>query len=165
MGKPCPREFRDDIVRVAPGRDPGVTASKRMPASRTVNGRHFVPSRKHSQEYFSPGSPAHRRNRKWDTRQVIVEHALLPVISGREDDFERAFAEARVIITSIPGCRRLSLSRSIEAPSNYLLLVEWEHLEDHTIGFRQSEQYQKWRTLLHHFDDPFPLVEHYQAVQ
>jgi len=96
---------------------------------------------------------------------VITEHALLPVIPGREDDFERAFAEARAIITSMPGCRSLSLSRSIESPSNYLLLVEWEHLDDHTIGFRQSEKYQKWRTLLHHFYDPFPLVEHYQAVQ
>ena len=96
---------------------------------------------------------------------MITEHALLPVIPGREDDFERAFAEARAIITSMPGCRSLSLSRSIEAPSNYLLLVEWEQLDDHTIGFRQSKQYQKWRTLLHHFYDPFPLVEHYQAVQ
>ena len=108
---------------------------------------------------------AHRGNREWDTDQVITEHALLPVIPGREDDFERAFAEARAIITSMPGCRSLSLSRSIESPSNYLLLVEWEHLDDHTIGFRQSEKYQKWRTLLHHFYDPFPLVEHYQAVQ
>jgi len=66
---------------------------------------------------------------------------------------------------SMPGCRSLSLSRSIESPSGYLLLVEWEYLDDHTIGFRQSEQYQKWSTLLHHFYEPFPLVEHYQAVQ
>ena len=105
------------------------------------------------------------RNRERDTGRVITEHALLPVIPGREDDFERAFAEARAIIMSMPGCRSLSLSRSIESPSNYLLLVEWEHLDDHTIGFRQSEEYQRWRTLLHHFYDPFPLVEHYQAVQ
>ena len=105
------------------------------------------------------------RNGNWDTWQIIVEHALLPVIPRREDDFERAFAEARVITTSMAGCRSLSLSRSIEAPSNYLLLVEWEHLDDHTIGFRQSEQNQKWRTLLHHFYDPFPLVEHYQVVK
>ena len=132
---------------------------------RTINGRDFVPSRKHSQEHFPPGSPARKPNREWDTGRVITEHALLPVLPGREDDFERAFAEARVLITSMPGCRSLSLSRSIESPSNYLLLVDWEHLDDHTIGFRQSEQYQKWRTLLHHFYDPFPLVEHYQAVQ
>jgi heme-degrading monooxygenase HmoA len=95
---------------------------------------------------------------------VITEHALLPVIPGREDEFEIALVEAKVIITSMSGCRSLSLSRSIESPSTYLLLVEWENLDDHTIGFRQSEQYQEWRALLHHFYEPFPLVEHYQTV-
>jgi hypothetical protein len=37
-------------------------------------------------------------------------------------------------------------------------------LEDHTIGFRQSPEYQEWRSLLHHFYDPFPTVEHYEVV-
>jgi hypothetical protein len=44
-------------------------------------------------------------NHEWDTVHVITEHALLPVMSGAEDEFEIAFEEARVIITSIPGCR------------------------------------------------------------
>jgi heme-degrading monooxygenase HmoA len=99
-----------------------------------------------------------------DTVHVITEHALLHVMSGAEDEFEIAFEEARAIITSTPGCRWVSLSRSIESPSTYLLLVGWERLEDHTIGFRQSEQYQVWRALLHHFYEPFPVVEHYQLV-
>jgi heme-degrading monooxygenase HmoA len=64
----------------------------------------------------------------------------------------------------MPGFLNLSLSRSIESPSTYLLLVEWEQLEDHTIGFRQSERYGEWSALLHHFYDPFPVVEHYEAV-
>lgn len=96
---------------------------------------------------------------------MITEHALLPVIPGREDDFELAFREARRIISSMPGFRNLSLSRSVESPSTYLLLVEWEQLEDHTVGFRQSNEYKQWRALLHHFYDPFPVVEHYQAVR
>lgn len=107
---------------------------------------------------------ARRRNGLWDSIQMVTEHALLPVIAGREDEFETAFGEARAIIGSMAGCRNVSLSRSIESPSMYLLLVEWEHLDDHMIGFRQSEQYEKWRSLLHHFYEPFPIVEHYQAV-
>lgn len=95
---------------------------------------------------------------------MVTEHALLLVIPGREGEFEIAFSEARAIITSMPGCRHVSLSRSIESPSTYLLLVEWEHLDDHMIGFKQSEQYEKWRNRLHHFYEPFPVVEHYQAV-
>lgn len=58
------------------------------------------------------------------------------MIPGREVEFELAFTDARAIISSIPGCRGLTLSRSIESPSTYLLLVAWERLDDHTIGFR-----------------------------
>lgn len=51
--------------------------------------------------------------------------------------------------------------RGVEQPSTYLLLVEWQTLEDHTVGFRQSAPYQQWRALLHHFYDPFPVVQHF----
>lgn len=95
---------------------------------------------------------------------MITEHALLSVIPGKESEFEAAFAEAQVIISSMPGFQGLSLSRSMESLSTYLLLVEWDRLEDHTIGFRQSEHYQEWRELLHRFYDPFPLVEHFDRV-
>jgi heme-degrading monooxygenase HmoA len=86
------------------------------------------------------------------------------VIPGREAEFEITFAEARAVIAAMPGYRALSLSRSVESPGTYLLLVDWERLEDHTIGFRQSEQYQEWRALLHHFYEPFPAVEHFRRV-
>ncbi|MGY0037408.1 antibiotic biosynthesis monooxygenase family protein [Pedobacter sp. NJ-S-72] len=54
--------------------------------------------------------------------------------------------------------------RCIENPDQYLLLVRWETLEDHTIGFRGSDEYLKWKELLHHFYDPFPKVEHYTQL-
>ncbi len=46
-------------------------------------------------------------------------------------------------------------------PDRFLLLVQWETLEDHTEGFRGSADYERWRALLHHFYDPFPVVQHY----
>lgn len=95
---------------------------------------------------------------------MILEQAVLPVIPGREADFEAAFAEARQIIAAEHGFLRLTLSRCLERPSGYLLLVEWETLEDHTEGFRGSAGYQQWRELLHHFYEPFPVVEHYATV-
>ncbi len=96
---------------------------------------------------------------------MVREHALLPVIVGQESQFEAAFDIARPIIASMPGFLTLSLSRSIESPSTYLLLVEWDTLEDHTEGFRSSPEYARWRDLLHHFYDPFPVVEHYRTVE
>jgi len=65
----------------------------------------------------------------------------------------------------MPGFRSLRLSRCVERPSRYLLLVEWRELEDHTEGFRGSPEYEAWRALLHHFYDPFPTVEHYEDIE
>ena len=95
---------------------------------------------------------------------MITEQAVLDVRAGQESDFELAFAEAKTIISSMPGFRSLELQRSIETPSRYLLLVRWERLEDHTEGFRGSASYEEWRRLLHHFYEPFPTVEHFSAV-
>lgn len=95
---------------------------------------------------------------------MILEHAPLDVIPGREAEFEVAFAEAKLIISSMAGFRSLRLERCIERPNRYLLLVEWDTLENHTEGFRGSPEYEQWRALLHHFYDPFPTVEHYQQV-
>jgi heme-degrading monooxygenase HmoA len=96
--------------------------------------------------------------------RMILEHAVLDVRSGEEQSFERAFAEAKAIIASMTGFRSLALDRCIEHPSRYLLLVEWERLENHTEGFRGSHEYETWRDLLHHFYDPFPVVEHYEPL-
>ncbi len=95
---------------------------------------------------------------------MILEHALLPVRPGSEEQFEAAFQQARPLIASMPGFRRLTLSRCLERPSTYLLLVEWDTLGDHTEGFRSSPEYEQWRQLLHHFYDPFPEVEHFAPV-
>ena len=89
---------------------------------------------------------------------------MLQVILGREAEFEAAFREASPIIAGMPGYLGHTLSRCTEVDSKYLLLVQWKRLEDHTVGFRGSPEYQRWRALLHHFYDPFPVVEHFSEV-
>ncbi|MET0976051.1 MAG: antibiotic biosynthesis monooxygenase [Leifsonia sp.] len=95
---------------------------------------------------------------------MILEHAVLPVTAGREAAFEEAFAEAKPIIAGMPGFVDLTLSRGIESRSSYLLLVRWESVDAHEVGFRGSPEYQRWRELLHPFYDPFPVVEHFAEV-
>ena len=92
---------------------------------------------------------------------MVLEHAVLDVVPGQEAAFEVEFSKAKDIISAAAGFRSLRLARCLEQPSRYLLLVEWERLEDHTEGFRGSAAYQEWRRLLHHFYDPFPTVDHY----
>jgi len=92
---------------------------------------------------------------------MILEHAVLSVKPGQSAAFEAALREARPLISATPGFQRMEVRRCVETGDRYLLLVWWDTLEAHTVGFRKSERYEPWRKLLHHFYEPFPLVEHY----
>jgi heme-degrading monooxygenase HmoA len=92
---------------------------------------------------------------------MILEGAILNVIPGQEPAFEDAFGRAISILANARGYISHELRRCVEHRSRYILLVQWQALEDHTVGFRGSPQYQEWKDLLHRFYDPFPLVEHY----
>lgn len=96
---------------------------------------------------------------------MILEAAMLNVKAGREEEFETAFRSASRIIASMSGYLSHELHRCLEVRGKYLLLVRWERLEDHTVGFRGSPEYQEWKTLLHHFYEPFPIVEHFEKVE
>ena len=90
---------------------------------------------------------------------------MLQVKVGMEAEYEEAFRGASKIISSMKGYISHNLQRCMEIEGKYLLLVQWGSLEDHTVGFRQSNEYQQWKKQLHHFYDPFPIVEHFEKVQ
>ncbi len=93
---------------------------------------------------------------------MILEVAILNIKEGLSEAFEANFQKAEKIIASMKGYLSHQLKKCIEQNDKYILLVNWEAIEDHEIGFRKSEEYQEWRALLHHFYDPFPTVEHYK---
>lgn len=72
--------------------------------------------------------------------------------------------KASKYISSIDGYLNHKLKRCLEQSNKYILLVEWNKLEDHTIGFRESEQYKRWKEILHHYYDPFPAFEHFETT-
>lgn len=95
---------------------------------------------------------------------MILEVAILKVKKGLEKQFIVDFKKAGQFISSIKGYVNHSLKKCIEQDNQYILLVNWEKLENHTIGFRQSTQYLEWKKLLHHYYEPFPKVEHYETI-
>ncbi len=95
---------------------------------------------------------------------MILESAALQIRTGQAAAFERAFHEAQVIIASMPGYISHELQRCIEREDYYLLLVRWENVAAHEVGFRKSARYQEWKNLLHHYYEPFPTVLHYESV-
>ena len=95
---------------------------------------------------------------------MILEVAILKVKKGQEKQFELDFKKAGQFIGAVEGYCNHSLKKSIEQNNQYILLVNWEKLENHTIGFRQSSQYLEWKNVLHHYYDPIPIVEHYKTI-
>jgi heme-degrading monooxygenase HmoA len=94
---------------------------------------------------------------------MIIEIAILSVIPNKTDAFERDMRIASEYIAMTDGYRWHEVRRCMDdgKQHKYALLVGWDTLEAHTEGFRKSPQYLEWRRLLHHYYDPFPIVEHF----
>ena len=97
-------------------------------------------------------------------QSLVLEVAVLDVIPGQQQGFEAAFAQAESIVTQSEGYITHRLERCIELDNRYILLVEWQSLEHHATGFRQSREYQNWRSSLHHYYEPMPTALHFQKL-
>jgi heme-degrading monooxygenase HmoA len=95
---------------------------------------------------------------------MILERAQIPVTEGEETAFEAAITQAKEVISQSPGFRSIQVFKGVERPSVYLLLIEWDTLEDHTVGFRESERFVRWRELIGPFFASPPEVEHFDLV-
>jgi heme-degrading monooxygenase HmoA len=95
----------------------------------------------------------------------VLEVAVLDVKRGQAGEFIEAFATAERIIAAAPGFGGLELRGCVEDDHRFVLLVSWESVESHEVGFRGSDAYQDWKALLHHFYEPFPVVQHYVVAR
>ena len=96
---------------------------------------------------------------------MILERALITVKSGQAEAFKQAFAKARPHIEGSKGCRKVEMRQGIEHPDDFLLLVWWDTLEDHNIGFRESPAFTEWRAILGPlFAAPPAVVHHHEPL-
>ena len=95
---------------------------------------------------------------------MVLEIADFAILPGKEDDFLAAYREAVALIEETPGFRSARMTRGIETPTRFVFLVEWEDLEAHNVGFRESERFPRWRALISPFFDGAPHVEHVADV-
>jgi heme-degrading monooxygenase HmoA len=95
---------------------------------------------------------------------VIIEHALLRIRSGQTVEFEAAMVKAHPLIAASPGFIDIEVRAACEAPDLYLLLVKWDNIASHRDGFRKSDRYEEWRSLLHGFYEPMPEVLYFGDI-
>jgi heme-degrading monooxygenase HmoA len=94
--------------------------------------------------------------------RMVLEVALIDVVPGREDEFLAAYGKARPTLAGTPGCRSVRMTRGIESPSRFVLLVEWDSVEAHLENFRATERFTTWRGLIGPYFDGAPVVEHFE---
>jgi heme-degrading monooxygenase HmoA len=95
---------------------------------------------------------------------MVLELADFAVLPGQEDAFAAAYRQAVAHLRASPGFRSARMTRGIESPSRFVFLVEWDDLESHTVGFRESERFTLWRAAVGPFFDGAPRVEHFTDV-
>ena len=95
---------------------------------------------------------------------MIIEIAQLTIRPGSERQFEAAFFTAIKVLGGSKGYLTHELQRSVETPNRYALIVHWQTLEDHTVGFRGSPAFTEWRAHIGPFLESPPVVEHFQSV-
>lgn len=91
---------------------------------------------------------------------MILEIAQIDVKPGTEAEFEAGVAKAGPLFKRAKGCSGMSLQRSVEKPARYRLFVQWDTVENHTVDFRGSADFQEWRKLVGHCFATPPEVEH-----
>jgi heme-degrading monooxygenase HmoA len=95
---------------------------------------------------------------------MVLEIADFTVRPGTEDDFAAAVRAGVKYVSDTPGYVRAQLTHCVETPTRFVLLIEWESVEAHTVGFRESENFTRWRELVGPFFDGPPRVEHFDDV-
>lgn len=95
---------------------------------------------------------------------MIHEIALITIKPGTETEFETNVGKAAELFKRAKGCHGMELQKGIESPLVYRLWVRWNTLEDHTVAFRESADFQSWRTLVGHCFASSPQVKHTSTV-
>jgi len=95
---------------------------------------------------------------------MVLEVADFQVTPGAEEDFVIAYRGIKDVLTSTPGCRSARMTRGVDSPSRFVLLVEWESVEAHEQNFRASDRFGRWRAAIGPFFASPPVVEHVEDI-
>lgn len=93
---------------------------------------------------------------------MVLESALITV--NDPEGFLGALEQAKLVIAQAEGFRGIEARRGIERPDTFLLLITWDSLEHHTVGFRQGPLFPQWRSHIGPFFADAPTVEHWSTI-
>lgn len=96
---------------------------------------------------------------------MVLEVAEIRVAPGQEDAFKEAYRSAREFVKVSPGLRSMRMTQGVETPDRFVLLIEWDSVQAHEQGFRETDRFPKWREAISPYFAKPPLVEHFEDVE
>jgi heme-degrading monooxygenase HmoA len=98
-------------------------------------------------------------------RRMILEIADIRIPPGQQAGFDEAIQRGIATVASkAKGFRGFKVNKGIESPERYVLMIFWDTLEDHTVGFRQGPLFAQWRAIVGPFFAQPPQVEHFTLL-
>jgi heme-degrading monooxygenase HmoA len=96
---------------------------------------------------------------------MILEVADIRIQPGQQAAFDEAIERGlRTVISQARGFKGWKVNKGIESPERYLLMIFWDTLEDHTVGFRNGPLFPQWRAIVGPFFAAPPVVEHFTLL-
>lgn len=95
---------------------------------------------------------------------MVLEIADFTITAGEEQTFADAYRSVRDLLAGTPGCRSVRMTRSIETPNRFVLLVEWDSVAAHEENFRATDRFTAWRAAIGPFFAAAPHIEHCSEV-
>ena len=96
---------------------------------------------------------------------MILEIADIQILPGKNAEFDEAILRGlQTVISNAKGFRGYKVNKGVESPERYILMIYWETLEDHTVGFRGGPMLAQWRAIVGPYFAKPPVVEHFVLV-
>jgi quinol monooxygenase YgiN len=97
---------------------------------------------------------------------VVTEMAIFTALPGKEDELGRAIGHGVEFIRQYPGCISVGIARSIEKPARFTVSIDWQSVDVHVNGFRNSPLFGQWiGSIMGLFDQEKLDTQHYQAYR
>ncbi len=96
---------------------------------------------------------------------MILELADIRIQPGRQAEFDAAIQRGIAsVISQAKGFAGFQVQKGVESPERYLLMIQWQTLENHTVDFREGPLFPQWRAIVGPFFAVPPVVEHFALL-
>lgn len=93
---------------------------------------------------------------------MVLEIATFDIKKSQTEEFKASCEKAKLVVSQSKGFKGLEFNQCMETPNKFVLMISWETLEDHIVGFRESELFKEWRAILSPYFNSPPIAEHYE---